>query len=400
MSPPSHPAAPPDDRPAAPLRVELVESLDALAAHEAAWHGLLEAALPGRGFFYRLPMLRAMAPVHAPAQHPGGRRSPFFLLAWRGEALVGGLPLVLERKRVTRAGVRRLLAWAGDGSAVGAETDVPMLGDAAARGEIAAAFRHALLAGPGAGRFDLLDVQNFREDSPARPALEAAFADGRWQEEPFTSHHVALDGDFASYRAGRSGSRLRELGRLRRRLEGAHTVEIREVERLTDAELEAVMRLHGARQSLLASRGERREAVFGRHAAALRTLLDTAADVGRTRHRLLLADGEVITFLLGFLEGDTFIAWLTAVHADYLPYGPGGVLFWEVVQREFARGEMRRIEFGFGTTFVKQTMSTHGLRPRQLQWHPPGRALARLRWWAYGRLVALRESGREHRSGG
>nr|MCU0635378.1 hypothetical protein [Gemmatimonadaceae bacterium] len=59
---------------ATPIRIELLESLDALAVHADAWHALLEAAIPGRGFFYRVPMLRAMAPVHAASDHPGGRR--------------------------------------------------------------------------------------------------------------------------------------------------------------------------------------------------------------------------------------------------------------------------------------------------------------------------------------
>lgn len=375
---------------AAPIRIQLLESLDALAPLADAWHALLEEAIPGRGFFYRVPMLQAMAPVHAAANHPGGRRSPFFLLAWRGEKLVGGLPLVLERKPLTRVALRRLLFWAGDGSAVGAEVDVPLRGDEAERTEIVAALRQALTDGVAAGRFDVLDIENFREDSAALPLLRRTFGDGSWRTMPLTSHHVELAGGYPAYRASRSGSRIRELGRLRRKLEAAHRIEILETSALTDDDLRAVMRLHGARQALLSSRGERREAVFERHAGALASLLVAAGSIGATRHRLLLADGQLVAFLLGYVEGDTLLAWLTAVHQDFLDFGAGGVLFWEAVQREFALGAVARIEFGFGTTFVKQTMSTHGLRPWQLEWRPPGNRSGDLRLWAYRRLLTLR----------
>jgi CelD/BcsL family acetyltransferase involved in cellulose biosynthesis len=378
--------------PPAPIRVETVTSLDRIAALDGQWSALLASAMPGRGFFLTLPRLRAMADVHASARHPGGHRSPYLLLAWRGEQLVGAFPLVREQKPITRAGVRRLLLWGGDGSALGAETEVPLLGTAEEAAGVARAFRSALLDAPN-GEFDVLELANLREDAASLPALKLAFADGRWTPESFESFHTDLSGSFEAYRATRNGGRIRELGRLRRRLEAQHALSIVEVAHLSDAQRDDVMALHAARQHTLRGKGWRRESVFEPPAyrEALATVLAESAHSGEARHRLLYADDTLISFLLGFEHQGTFIAWLTAVHAEYLAFGPGGVLFWEAMQREFARGAVRRVEFGFGRTFVKETMSTHALRPQHLTWVRPNAPLSRLRLGGYQVLSDVRD---------
>jgi hypothetical protein len=354
------------------IRVQLVESLAALAPHADAWTALLERAAPGRGFYYRPEALAAMAPIHAPPRHTGGRRSPFLLLAWRGEALVGALPLVLEQKPLHKIGLRRLLLWGGDGSAMGFEGELPLAGHDTERLATCRALRDAL-AGPLAGRFHRLELGYLRGDSPALPALRATFADGAWSDEPLVSHHAELADGLEAWRATRRSGRLRELGRLRRRLEAAHTVHMHETAELSPAELAAVMALHGGRQATLAGRGWQREAVFTRagYGPALEALLAWAGATGRARHRLLYANGELICFLLAFVEGNTMLAWLTAVHDDYTAYGPGGLLFREAVEREAALGAVSRVEFGPGTTFVKDTMGTHQLVPQRLTWTAP-----------------------------
>jgi CelD/BcsL family acetyltransferase involved in cellulose biosynthesis len=377
----------------APVRIEVVRSLDHLEASSAQWSALIESAVPGRGFFFALPRLRAMASVHAAQRHPGGHRSPYLLLAWRDDALVGALPLVRERKPLTRGGIRRLMLWGGDGSALGAETDVPILGTNHEATTVAHAFRTALCEVPG-GDFDLMDLSGIREDSASLSALKAAFPDGSWSPEESECFHTDLSMGFEAYRATRSSGRIRELGRLRRRFEADHAVCIVEVRELSDGQLRQVMALHGARQQVLRGAGWRRESVFEHTGSrdALTTLLRGAAASGESRHRLLYAGDTLVSFLLGFECQGTFVAWLTAVNADFLAYGPGGILFWEVVQREFSRGTPGRIEFGVGRTFVKETVSTHALRPQRLEWVRPGAApLSRLRLGSYRTLSVLRE---------
>jgi hypothetical protein len=199
------------------IEVQLVESLDELASVRDAWHKLLARALPGRDFFYRLEMLQALLPVHA-----AGRRSPFLLLAYEAGELVGALPLVLDRKPLSRMCVRVLNLWGDDGSALSVEGDIPLLGDAH---RIMSAFRAALL-GPLRPRFDVLVLGYLRGDAIALPALLATFPDAHFTPESLTAHHLELPADFALYRSTRNGSRLRELGRRRRKFESAHDVSL------------------------------------------------------------------------------------------------------------------------------------------------------------------------------
>jgi CelD/BcsL family acetyltransferase involved in cellulose biosynthesis len=147
-----------------------------------------------------------------------------------------------------------------------------------------------------------------------------------------------------------------------------------------------------ARQRDLTSRGWRRDTVFEKdhYRDALLTLLERAADAGRTRHLLLLADEQIVGFLLGFREGGTVLAFLTAVDDRFLAYGPGGVLFWEYMERALSAGDIQRIEFGVGTTFVKDTVSNAGEAPVEASWDPPAPPLGRLRRRAYDGLTALR----------
>lgn len=375
------------------LRIEHATSLERLSALGAQWQALLDRAIPGRDFFLRAESLAAFAPIHASPVHRGGVRTPCLLLAWRGEALVGAMPMVHERKALRKSGLRRLLLWGGERSALGAETEVPIRPDDPDPAGVAAAFR-AALAGPLGRTFDLLELGNLREDGTSLPWLRQAFADGAWSDEPFAAYSCSLEQSFAAYRASRSGGRLREFGRLRRKLEATGRLVIREVDDLDDAAFAQVMALHDARQAQLQGRGgELREVVFSppHHAAAVRALLRAAAATGRGRHRLLYDGEQLVSFLLSFESGGTLTAWLTSVHADYLAFGAGSVLFWEVVQREFARGSVRRIDFGYGRTFLKETLSTDVRRPQHLLWQPPGHPLAALRWTAYRALTAGRD---------
>lgn len=397
MSTPPRPDALPNERAESPLRVDLIESLDALEAHADAWHALLEAAIPGRSLFYRLPMLRAMAPVHAPPQHAGGRRSPFFLLAWRGDTLVGGLPLVLEHKPLSRAGVRILRLWGGDGSSLGLEGDLPLMGDArAVLGAFDAALRDGLRH-----RYDLLVLGYLRGDAAAGAALRDAWPDATWTAEALTAHHIDLTAGFAAYRASRPASRLRELARRKRKLAEAHRLEHRIRSRLTPDELADVLRLHSERQQQLTSRGARRE--FLSHASgrldALTAALAAAADADAARHHLLYADGTLAAFVLTLVDGDTVLTWPTAIDERFAAFGPGTLVFWEAVAHEFARGTTRRISLGAGTTTVKSLLGNVTDTPWQVRRPSAAGGLARLRVQAFEGLVRLRASVEARRAG-
>lgn len=305
-----------------PLRVDVIESLDQLVPLRDVYHDLLTESLSGRAFFYRIDQLRALASVHA-----GARRSLFMLLAWRGDALAGALPLVREKKSLSRAGVRRLILWGGDGTVMNIDGDIPLRGTDAECSETVHAFRDAL-AGPLANRYDEIEFGYLRGDARALPLLERAFHDGTWSTEPLQRYCVDLTCGAAAWRESRSRERMRNIGRLRRRLEELGAVAIEECVSLTDNDVLGISELHRHRQRSLASHGKTRELPFDDpdRASGITALLGAASASGHSRHQLLFVGDTLVAFLLTFVEDTTMFAWLTAMHDDYAAYSPGAIL--------------------------------------------------------------------------
>jgi CelD/BcsL family acetyltransferase involved in cellulose biosynthesis len=366
------------------VRVELVETLDRLDQVRAPYESLLGSAAPGRGFFYRVDMMRAMSPAFLST-----RRSPFVLLAWQGDALRGVLPLVLEKKPWTRAGVRRLGFWGSDAGAISVEGEVPIQGDPA----LCADAFHAAMCGPLSHRFDVLDLRYFRADSTALPAFRQAFESATWEAESMISHGAIVPATIEEFKAPRSSSRLRELGRMQRRLNERYSVDLRVESTLSATARDEVMALHMRRQGDLASEGHRRESVFSaKHTrTALTNLLTAAEQAGCARHYLLYADEGLIAFLLTFREGGTQLAYLTAFDADFHLYGPGSLVFWEALRTELALGAVQRIDYGVGTTQVKALFGIETLTPQRMLWLPPDAPLSRLRHASWQWLTRSRE---------
>ncbi len=372
------------------IRVDAVESFEQLERHRDAYHQLLDDTLSSRSFFFRVEQLRALAPIHA-----GARRSQFMLLAWRGDTLVGALPLVRETKSWTRAGVRRLMMWGGDGTVMNIEGEAALRGSDAECAATVSAFRSAL-AGPLAHRFDELELGYLRADSRAVPLLENAFGDGELTDEPLVSFAVHLDIGINEWRTTRSTLRMRRLRSMRRRLERLGTVSVQDRVALTADEFAQIADLHSNRQSSLAERGKHRESPFSDpdRRSTLQAMLSHAASNGHARHRLLFVNDRLAAFWLTFVHNTTMFAWITAMHDDFATCSPGAIVLQEIIEREFALGEVQRIELGAGHTFLKETMATHTLVPRHLRWQPPHRPLARLRVAIWRRLVALRQRSR------
>jgi CelD/BcsL family acetyltransferase involved in cellulose biosynthesis len=153
-----------------------------------------------------------------------------------------------------------------------------------------------------------------------------------------------------------------------------------------------VLRLHTARQEQLTARGRSRELIAQKaeHRAAIIAVLRYAAAHDSARHHLLYADGRLAAFVLTLVVGDTVLTWPTAIDEEFASYGPGTLVFWEAVCSEFARGGVRRMDFGPGTTTVKEFVSTHSLAPIRMKWDPTDSLLSTFRVRGYSALVRLR----------
>lgn len=368
---------------ASDVQISVIDSLDELDRIAEEWDRFVDAALPGRSLFYHAGLLRALAPVHLT-----GRRSLFVLTARRAGALVGAMPLVLEVKSITRAGVRILSLWASDGSALSLEGDIPVIGDPV---PVLRAFRDALL-GVYRDRFDVLQLGFVRADSRVLSALRTVFPEALWAHEPLVAHAVRLPTTLDAYRALRSSAQLRKLAQRQRKLASAHQTEHLVLSELSQEDLAEVFGLHTARQGQLTARGRHREFIARdvHRRTALEAVLAYTARIGAARHHLIRADGRLVSFVLTSVYGGTVVTGATAIDEAFAEFGPGTMVFWDVITAAYERGDVGCIEFGPGTTSVKQVFGTHEMTPQRFTWVQPGRRIAAIRWALYSQLVKWR----------
>lgn len=369
-----------------PLRITVADSPAALEAHRAAWEQLLEAVPDGRGVFFSIGLLRAMAPIYL---LPGRRMH--FLLVWAGERLVGAAPTIVDRRPAWRGGVRRLEFWGAVPGSMRFDGDLLV-----ARADEAQACAQALarhLSGPRSP-VELIELQYFRDVSPMRAAFAAGLRDARLQPEPMVSHRARLSADWERHAATLGRSMLGKTLNRQRAIERDLGARLVQRERLDEDELDQIERLHSLRQQTLEQRGRSRHVLFGRERdrLAYRAMLEQLAAEGHARHHLLKAGDRVIAFALGLHRGRTFFYQLTAFDPEFSRHEPGRVLVAGMLRAEIDSGRTDLIDMLPGTTKVKQDFCNEHFGHQRLQAAgAPGvmaelrRLLWRLSGWRPGR---------------
>ncbi|SIR43445.1 Acetyltransferase (GNAT) domain-containing protein [Sphaerotilus natans] len=374
-------------------RITVVAHPDELSAHAIAIHDLLDRVPDGRGLFYQPEWVRLMAPLFLQS----GRRM-HFLLAWRGERLIGMAPLVIEQRPWVRGHVRRVWFWGKVQGSLALEGDF-LVPEATDVRPCARAFV-AHLRGPSAPA-DYIELAYFRGASPCQVAFEAASHIAPEQIEPMVSHWAVLAPTFDAYCATLKKSVLgKVMNRLRaaERDLGAH---LTCVSRLSADELEQVEALHVQRQRELAGKGRERHSLFEIPAESgiYHAMLETASQRGWARHYLLKSgEGRVLAFALCFHFAGTLFFHLTAFDSAHAKYEPGRVLMLLKIQAEIARGDTHHIDMMPGTTKIKEDFGNHVFSHRRYLAVNTGSLMSRLRCGVWQGQTAWLERLRALRS--
>lgn len=370
----------------AAVMVRGVSSLDALAPYEHAYRNLLTRLSNGRGLFYQRHWLEALAPVYL-----AGRRTMLFLLAFRGEALVGVAPLCIERKSLSRFALRRLTFWGGDGGSLMLEGNL-LIPDANDAAECMAAWEAHLLAAHRR-RFDVIDLGFCREDLVGWRALQSSGLNAHRSSEILKTHVIDLPASFQEYCETKSRSGLSQLRRQERVLAQSHAVEWCIRTTLEGDEFDQIAALHTRRQRELA-----RDRAVDRHSffedatsrASMARVLDVAGEAGEARHYLLKIDGRIAAFNLNFVFGRTQFFHSTAIDSSFAAASPGKLVMLRQIQHECERGEVSEIDMMAGTTPLKTSVSTRSLSFGHFMAVHPRSWGAALRYGAYRQLRRLK----------
>ncbi|MFM2347987.1 MAG: hypothetical protein RL654_2740 [Pseudomonadota bacterium] len=374
-------------------RITVAACPDDLSMHAAAVHDLLARVPDGRGLFYQPEWLRLLTPL---CLQPGRRMH--FLLAWRGERLIGVAPLVIEQRPWVRGRVRRIWFWGKVQGSLALEGDF-LVPDAADVGPCTQAFV-AHLRGPSAPA-DYLELAYFRGASPCQAAFEATSCIPVDQTEPMVSHWAVLAPTFEAYCATLKKSVLGKVMNRVRAAErdlGAHLVC---VSRLSADELAQIEALHVQRQRELAGRGRERHSLFEIPAerSIYHAMLALAAERGWARHYLLKSgEGRVLAFALCFHFAGTLFFHLTAFDSAHAKYEPGRVLMLLKIQAEIARGDTHHIDMMPGTTKIKEDFGNHVFSHRRYLAVNTGSLMSRLRCGVWQGQTAMLEGMRALRS--
>ena len=368
------------------VTVRSICSEAALAPFDRDYRTLLARVPHGRGLFYQRPWLQAMAPVYL-----AGRRTMLFLLAFRGDTLIGVAPWCIERKPLTRFGLRRLTFWGADGGSLMLEGNV-LVPDPADINHCMHAWRTHLFQ-EHRWQFDVIDFGYCREDTLGWQALKDSSPRAAVSSEILKTHLVDLPARFSDYCATRSRSGLSQLRRQERVLAQAHAVEWCVRTRLSADEFEQVGALHAQRQRELATRRSvDRHAFFedpqGRD--AMSRVLRVAGEAGEARHYLLKVDGRVAAFNLNFVFAGTQFFHSTAIDSTYAMASPGKLVLLRQIEHECTLGEVSTIDMMAGTTPLKASFCTRTLAFGHLTEVNPMSTISMLKYGAYRQLLKLK----------
>lgn len=302
------------------LRVVLVERLDDLRAHAAAWNALAFDAPP------RIPT-SSYAWVSAHLEHSLEEQESWrCLFAYAGEdRLVGVLPLV--------AGGRRLRTpHGGHTIAVG-----PLL----APGDEAAAVLDALLRAawasePRANGIEVADVV------ASAPFVEQLKGHRHLVLTRRPGAYLRVDGDQAQYQASLSKnfrSNQKKAANKLKKLAGVKTAF------LTGEDASSAQLPEFAPVEASGWKGRESSAIQAspRHMAFYTTLADRLAEAGWLEWHFLRAEGQAIAANLAVRFNRSVLVWKLAYDEAHKRCSPGGMLFQALVDRTFPDPEIDEI---------------------------------------------------------
>ncbi len=335
----------------APLTVVKIAGLAALDAHREKYQSLLNSLGRADTFYFDREFMAAVNPSFLADDSSGRSRELYFLLAFRGDELIGVAPFVRERKRLTRFGVKRIYNYGetNDSLMVSFPQCLALVHEKSA---CIAAFVQYL--DDHSRDWDIVDlgylflpeeIEAYRELTPECVV----------EPDLMKCHAADLQDGFDSYIQSFSPKHRRNFRRSREKLEASHRdVRFMKTEQLTPEQLLEIEQLHIKRQQTLRQHGVSRNSMF-ELPAQKQSFLDCDQAMSRKqlgRHYLLYADDRLIAFQLCYRNRNTTYFQLIAMDDDFRQYSPAKLLVLFAYEQE-AQDGVQEINLLLGTNPLK-----------------------------------------------
>ncbi len=331
-----------------PLQVVPIDSLAALQSHRAAYDAFIQTLPDSCRIFHSLDWIESMFPLYCP--EPG---QFLFLLAFKGEQLVGVAPFYFQGSRRLRGLIGKLTSWGAIRASLMVEADL-LIPDAANTEECTAAFLDCLFRS-GAVKVDCLDLRYLRPETATYDALRRALPGATVTRESMDSYQVDLTKPYAEFLGTRSKSMVQQLARRDRALARDFGYTFEGKDEVNETEWQEIIALHIARQSELIAGGRDRSSLFGDTLSrtCYRSVLEKLAARNLTCFYLLKARGITIAFSIVLRAGPVLIWHLTAFDSAYAKYSPGKLVVLKIIEAEINAGRHSRMDMMPGVTRVK-----------------------------------------------
>lgn len=314
------------------LRFEWRESFDDFLALEPHWRAL-EDRVPDRMVFGSFDHMVSWYRCHGEAYGP-----PLVGVAWRGEGVVGILPLVFRKATLGRVPVRRF-----DGAGMDGETGEVLF--PRSESEALAGLLDSMVA---RGGFDVFDLFGVAPGSWRDQAIVSCAERHRlpMRRIPYRYATIDLSHGFDAYQQGLS-AKLR--GNLRRREKRAREMGEIGFDRIHQPVDRATLHAHLDRVFEIAVRSWKAvegDAMKDNYRRFYRDLCERFNDRGLLDLSILTVGGRDASFIIGLRERNTFYDVTVSYDEAFAGISPGTLLIQEVARRVAAEGILLLVSHG------------------------------------------------------
>ncbi len=362
------------------LTVAKIDHLEALDAQRDKYQSLLRSIGRADTLYFDLDFMAAMNPYFLADDTRGRNRALYFLLAFRGEELIGVAPLICEKRRLTRFGVKRIYNYGETNNSL--MISFPQcLALAHEKSACIAAFVQYLSA--HSSDWDIVDLGYLYLPEEIE-SYKKSVPDCVVERDLMKCHASDIRNGFDVYMQAFSPKHRRNFRRSREKLESSHRdVRFVRTGQLTQTQRQEVEALHLKRQQALRQNGIDRDSLFEVPAQkkAFRDCDEALSQKQLTRHYLLYADDRLIAFQLCYRNRDATFFQLIAMDDDYRQYSPAKLLILFAYERE-AQDGVQEINLLLGTNPLKAQFGKQETDHYRVSWQNPRLSSSlRLRLW-------------------
>ncbi len=378
------------------LTVTKIDRLDALVEYREQYQSLLNSLERAETLYFDLDYMTSLSPCVLVDDASGGNRAFCFLLAFRGQELVGVAPLMREKKKLTRFGVKRIYHFGETNNSL--MVSFPQcLALPHEKPDCIAAFVQYLKT--HSHNWDIVDlgylflpdeIELYKEYVP----------DCFIERERMKCHATDIRNGFEAYRQTFSPKHRRNFRRSREKLESVHrNVRFIRTARLTQTQRLEIEALHVRRQQTLRQAGIDRDSLF--EVPSQKKAFWDCDDALRRKqslsHYLLYADDRLIAFQLCYRNRGATYFQLIAMDDDFRQYSPAKLLVLYAYEQESKEG-VSEINLLLGTNPLKAQFGKQETIHFRVGWESP-RVLSRFRirlWRATQKFKARFGQWRKH----